>query len=336
MRQLAQSLRIKTGAAIVDSFFRYGAAATRLHPRARPERHDVELLPDLPYVDDGIREHLLDVWRPERVRRPMPIVFYLHGGGFRILSKDTHWMMALSFAKRGYLVFAINYRLAPAHPFPAAISDACAAYTWIARNAPRYGGDLGRLVVAGESAGANLATALTVAACWRRDEPWARAVWETGVVPRAVMPACGMLQVSDAARFARRKKHLPIVIADRIAEVELAYLGGAHATPSRAFELADPLLVLERGEPPQRALPPFHAVVGTKDPLLDDTRRLKRAVERLGGVCEARYYVGEPHAFHALVIRRNARRCWKESFDFLSRALAEPESTSDRSVRQRG
>ena len=51
-------------------------------------------------------------------------MLYVHGGGFRILSKDTHWIMGLAFARRGFLVFNIGYRLAPKHPFPAAIADA--------------------------------------------------------------------------------------------------------------------------------------------------------------------------------------------------------------------
>jgi acetyl esterase len=84
-----------------------------------------------------------------------------------------------------------------------------------------------------------------------------------------------------------------------------------------ALELADPLLVLERTGPPVRPLPPFFAPVGTADPILDDTRRLKVAIDRLGGVCEVRYYPGEPHAFHALLFRPNAQRCWSDAFSFL-------------------
>src|SRR5262249_8451053 len=156
----------------------------------------------------GRDHHRLDVYRPLRERRsaPWPVVLYVHGGGFRILSKDTHWMMGLAFARNGYLVFNINYRLAPRHPFPAALSDAADAYAGVARNAASFGGDLSRLVVAGESAGANLAAALAVAACYRRSEPWSRTVWDTGLVPRAALPACGILQVSDTERFSRRRR----------------------------------------------------------------------------------------------------------------------------------
>jgi alpha/beta hydrolase fold len=67
------------------------------------------------------------VGRAERRHKgpPWPIVFYVHGGAFRILSKDTHWVMALSFARRGFVVFNVSYRLAPKHRFPAPLEDVC-------------------------------------------------------------------------------------------------------------------------------------------------------------------------------------------------------------------
>jgi acetyl esterase len=308
--------RRRAGSLVIDSLFRGISAAGRLHPLAQPARHNVEVLRNLAYLPTGMREHRLDVYRPIGDGPPRPVVLYVHGGGFRILSKDTHWLMALAFARRGYVVFNINYRLSPRYPFPAGLADACQAYGWVAGNAARFGGDPARLALAGESAGANLVTALTVASSFARPEPWTRPVWEAGVRPRAVLPACGILQVSDPERFTRRRK-LPAYIADRILEVSEAYLEEA-APP---LDLADPLLVLERAEPPARPLPPFFAPVGTADPMLDDTRRLARALERLGVECDARYYPGEAHAFHALVFRAAERKCWQDMFTFLKRTL---------------
>ena len=246
------------------------------------------------------------------------MVFYIHGGGFRILSKDTHWIMAMAFARQGYLVFNVNYRLAPRHPFPAAVEDVFAAYRWVVANAGRYGGDLSRLVVAGESAGANLATAVTVASCYQRPEAFARELFDLGVVPSAAIPACGMLQVTDPERFERRGS-VPWYLGDRIKEVGYAYVRNATPPDPGGFDLADPLVVLERRESPNRPLPPFFIPVGTADPVLDDSRRLDAALHRLGVESEARYYEGEPHAFHAMVVLPNARLCWQETFRFLNR-----------------
>ena len=320
LRSTVRRARVKAGAFVVDNFFRGLAAAGRLHPNANPARHGIEVTRDLPYREGGAVEHLLDVWRPTHVATPMPIVFYVHGGGFRFLSKDTHWVMALSFARAGYLVLNVSYRLAPRHPFPAAVEDIAEAWQWALAHAAEYGGDPSRIAVAGESAGANLAMGLTLSTCYRRKEPHARAVFDAGVVPRACLPMCGMLQVSDPARFARRRK-LARFIADRIDEVAEAYLfGHEHATPEE-LELADPLCVVERGDKPDRPLPPFFAAVGTADPVLDDTRRLQAALDKAGVANEVHYYPREPHAFHALVFRKSARECWKATFRFLDGVL---------------
>jgi acetyl esterase len=242
----------------------------------------------------------------------------VHGGGFSILSKYTHWVMGIALARARFVVFSVNYRLAPKHRYPAAIEDVCDAYRWVVENAHRHGADASRLVLAGESAGANLVTALAVAACFEREEPHARSVFETEVVPRAVMPACGMLQVTDPERFLRRKPHLPRLVADRIEEVTHSYLGrGHHGTGAPQLDLADPLVFLEKGTPAARRIPPFFVPCGTADPVLDDSRRLAAVLRRREVLVDDRYYEGEPHAFHAFVFRERAKQCWTDTYRFL-------------------
>jgi acetyl esterase len=291
-----------------------------MHPRAKPSRHGVDVLRDIAYCDSGLPEHRLDVYLPpprndgEASRRPA--LMYVHGGGFRILSKDTHWLMGLAFARAGYVVFNVSYRLAPRHRFPVPLQDVATAYRWVVEHAQAYGSDASRLVLAGESAGANLVSALTVMACYRRNEPWARQLFDCGVAPKAFMPYCGLLQVTDIARFRRRKPTLRTLVNDRLVEVSDAYLG-RNARLGSERDLVDPLLVFERGEKPDRPLPPCFATVGTADPLLDDTRRLGAALDRAGVPNEVIFYPREVHAFHAMIWRKSARRCWKDSFRFL-------------------
>jgi acetyl esterase len=253
-------------------------------------------------------------------------VFYVHGGAFHLLSKDTHWLMGLVFARFGYLVVNISYRLAPTHPYPAAIEDTCAAFRWMASRIRELGGDPDRVAVAGESAGGNLVTALTLAAVQERAEPWARAVYDCGIVPRAALPFCAMLQVSQPERFGQRRR-LPFWIDGMLRDASSSYLHGHPNQPDPATELADPLRVIEdaagvpheRVERFPRGLPPFFAPVGTRDPLLDDTRRLEKALAQLNVPCEARYYPGGIHAFHAMVWDPAARRCWRDALAFLDR-----------------
>lgn len=317
--------RRKAGALVIDNLWRTLAAAGAALPAARPSRHGVQRIRDVSYLDcgrDSRDEHRLDVYRPrtppsDADGRGLPVVIYVHGGGFRVLSKESHWVMGLAFARAGYVVFNIGYRLAPEHPYPAALEDVSAAYRWVLDHAAAYGGDPSRVVLAGESAGANLVAATTIATVWRREEPWARALFDRGVVPRACMPACGLLQVSDPERFGRTPRPASWFIMDRLTEVTEAYIG--HLSRERdTSALADPLCVLESEVAFDRALPPFFAPVGTRDPVIHDHRRLAAALTRRSVPFAAPEYPGEPHAFHALVFRRNARRCWNDAFAFLS------------------
>jgi acetyl esterase len=318
-RRARQSALARTFANGFGTLSRVG----RRVPFAHPRRHGVELLPDIPYRAGGRLEHRLDVYRPlVPAEGPAPAVIYFHGGGFRALSKESHWLMGLAFARRGYVVFNVAYRLAPENPYPAAWQDIATAWAWVLDHAALYGADPSRVVVAGESAGANLAAALAVMTCYPRPEDFAQPVWERGVVPRAVLPACGLFQVSDTARFARRRR-LSMPIRDVIEDISETVLPVGPGAPDG--RLADPLCIIE-DEAPTRPLPPFFLPVGTSDPLLDDTRRMAAALEQRGAHVEARYYPGEVHAFHALVWRRQARQCWQEMLAFTELQLRDSSS----------
>ena len=308
-----QTFRRRASGKSLDLFFRGLAGAGKLHPKANPAKHGVTVQRDLPYRQTGLAAHTLDVYQPDGATSA-PVVLYIHGGGFRILSKETHWAMALAFAARGYVTFSINYRLAPSNPFPAAAEDACAAYRWVVEHAHEYGGDPSRLVLAGESAGANLVCATTIATTYERPEPWARSVFDLEHVATAILPAAGMLEVSNSERFSERKD-LPKFIQDRIGEAAGGYL--KHAHPGVSHDLANPLLVFETAEP-ARALPPAFATVGTSDPILDDTRRFAAAYGARAETCEVKYYPGEVHAFHAFLWRKAAQECWRDQYAFLA------------------
>ena len=193
--------RQKVGRLAFEGFFEGAARLGRLHPRARFDRHGVTIRATSP-TEEGAGAPGGRLPPPANAcagGEPPPLLLYVHGGAFAILSKDTHWLMGLTFARRGYVVVNVSYRLAPLHPFPAAVEDVCDAYVFAVESARRFGAAAGRIVVAGESAGANLAATLAVATCFRRDEPHARRVFDTGMVPEAVLPYCGIFQVTDAS-----------------------------------------------------------------------------------------------------------------------------------------
>ncbi|MGD8609277.1 MAG: alpha/beta hydrolase [Myxococcales bacterium] len=333
LQRTRKRLRRHLNTVVGEGFFGSLSRLGRLHPMASPAKHGVQVIRDVEYLPTGNPRHRLDIYRPAGRSTPLPIVIYIHGGGFHLLSKNTHWLMGLAFARAGYLVFNVDYRLAPEHPYPAAVSDVCDALEWVSHNAEAHGGDLSRLVFAGESAGGNLATALTICCCYRRPEPFAQRAFDTGLVPTAVVPACAPLQVTNPERLNRKRK-LPRWVNDILEGINDAYVGSMERPSAGELDLADPLHVFERRERPDRALPAFFVPIGTRDPLLDDTRRLDRALKAMGVECEARYYEGELHAFHALVWRRQARRCWREQHAFLARALQHPREPRHEFVAQ--
>jgi acetyl esterase len=302
----------------VDGAFGGLSRVGRLFPRSKPDAHGCERVPDVAYGDAASPWRKLDIYRPAETQPGggRPAVLYAHGGAFQSLSKETHWLHGLAFARRGYVVFIVDYRLAPRHPFPAALEDVCAAASWLQDNAARWGADAERLVLGGDSAGANLVASLAAVASWRREEPWAREVFDREIRPRAVSAAYGVFQVSDTQRLLRRKR-IPWFVAQRLLDVEDCYLAGAQGP----LDLADPLRILESAGPPDRPLPPFFLPVGTADPLLDDTRRLAEALRRRGVEAVDRYYRRELHGFDTLIWRPAARECWVERFQFLARQL---------------
>ncbi|MEV4057632.1 alpha/beta hydrolase [Amycolatopsis sp. NPDC049688] len=104
-------------------------------------------------------------YEPAGVPAPGPAIVYFHGGGFVLGSLDTHEGACRLLAEEaGVRVVSIGYRLAPEHPFPAAASDAVAAFAYVVSHAAEFGIDPARLAVGGDSSGGNLAAVVAHAA----------------------------------------------------------------------------------------------------------------------------------------------------------------------------
>ena len=301
------------------------AGMTQWLPAMNRRLHAVERHLDIGYSSVPHPQRQLDIWRSKELSEPAPALIFIHGGGFRILSKRTHWLMALLYAEAGYVVFSVDYRLAPQNPFPAAVEDVCEAYCWVRNNAERYGAQRDTLILAGESAGANLVVVLAIAACFERQgEPYTRQIFDEGVVPRAIIPMCGYLQLSEPHRFADRR--MPRYARRRIHQVSEDYLRGSPPFDRENPSLADPLLILEALENKSssfvsadpRPFPATYLSVGTRDPIEEDTHRLAKTLQAHPCPLVLDVYEREPHGFQALIWRDAARQCWRAQRDFLN------------------
>lgn len=295
-------------------------------PSAFSHWRSVTRTANVPYRDTGSRAHVLDIYRPREARRALPTVFYVHGGAFSMCSKDTHQIMGYQLAARGYQVFMINYRIGPGRTYPGPLEDASAALLWVLEHGAEYGADTSRLAIMGESAGANLATALVYCATHRRPERFARRLFDRAPNISAALPLYGALDLVDMERLwatERKSTRMAGWIKREIEWTSRSYVG--HPRRERAIEcaLASPLRLLEEGPTPgSRPLPPFFSVVGTADPLIGDTVRLRDAVRARGATCEMKVYRGELHAFNAMLWRPAARDSWKQTYAFLDKHIA--------------
>ena len=276
-RRAIERARRRWSNAAIRQFFELSSRVGRIHPAARKKLSQIPQHIDVVYGEAAGHTLYLDVYGGSPAAEPKPAVLYIHGGGFSMFSKSTHWLMALMFARRGYVVFNIDYRLAPKWAYPAAIEDACRAYRWIVDNGHRYGADPSRIVVAGESAGGDLALGVAVSACFERRETFARAVFETEQVPVAVLPACPLLEISSVDRYqAGLANAFERGVLRDVRRSYARFLKSHPKTPT----LADPLLIIEGSDESVRPLPPMCSIVGTLDCLKDDVRRLGEALRR--------------------------------------------------------
>ncbi|MBU6425117.1 MAG: alpha/beta hydrolase [Rhodospirillales bacterium] len=226
------------------------------------------------------------------------VMLYLHGGGYFACSPATHRPITGGFAKHGFAVFAPAYRLAPEHPFPAAIDDALACYRALLA---AHGAE--QLVVAGDSAGGGLALGTLLAAREAGLPMPARLVLFS---PWTDLAATGASIQANAERES-------MLVGSRIQEVADLYLQGAD--PQTPF--ASPLYGDLTG------LPPTLIQVSDREILLDDSRRLAEKVNAAGGRAELSVWPNLPHVWQiSQSFLPEARQALAQAADFARSALA--------------
>jgi acetyl esterase/lipase len=211
-------------------------------------------------VDPAATPLHLDLLLPDPApAEPVPVVIYLHGGGWRSGQRSEAmypWLNTL-LAGHGFATAAVTYRLTDEAAFPAQIHDAKAAVRWLRANAGTYGLDADRIGVWGDSAGGHLASLLGVTAGVPELEGSGGNPDQSSAV-QAVVARCAASNLERMA--ARRAPDDPVLTA---------LFGGPPSERKDVVRLASPRLQLRRGT----TYPPFLLVHGTRDERADVTEQ---------------------------------------------------------------
>jgi acetyl esterase/lipase len=121
------------------------------------------LTPNIPYVENGHKRHVLDIYTPENpAGKSLPVMFWIHGGGWQAGDKSDVALKPKTLTDRGFVFVSTNYRLLPEVKMDALIGDVARSVGWVHRNIARYGGDPTRIFVGGHSAGAQVAALISI------------------------------------------------------------------------------------------------------------------------------------------------------------------------------
>ena len=121
------------------------------------------LTPNIPYVENGHKRHVLDIYTPENpAGKSLPVMFWIHGGGWQAGDKSDVALKPKALTERGFVFVSTNYRLLPEVKIDELIGDVARSVGWVHRNIARYGGDPTRIFVGGHSAGAQLAALICI------------------------------------------------------------------------------------------------------------------------------------------------------------------------------
>jgi acetyl esterase len=246
---------------------------------------------------------------PLRIYRPgalagsaaMPVLLYIHGGGWTVGSLDTHDPICVGIAEETpCCVVSIGYSLAPEHPFPAAYDEIAAVGAWVEAHAAALGIDPRRIAVGGDSCGGNLATAVAIAA---RDAGLSRYCFQLLIY--------GVFDDDFDRPSMIRNAHAPFLDRELMIWFWRQYLGGAiHTDDPRAAPLKAKDL---------RGLPPAFVSTAEYDPLLDEGEAYATRLRAAGVPVE---YRRAPALMHGFMRVRRLSRYAEEEFTAVCRALA--------------
>lgn len=262
---------------------------------------------NVPYALDDSKQRMDIVCPAGDSRRP--IIVFIHGGGWVSGNKDNYLRLCKCYAREGYVVFSINYRLAPRFPFPLPLHDIALAIEWIVLHASEYQGDPTRLVLAGDSAGAHMAA--WFAAGLRERQLFDNTTIKSSLSPNDVK---GLLLFYGIYNL----KTLKETGFPGIWSAAKAFLNGA------SEELASPIYSIDS------SFPPSFICCSERDWLCSQSLELAQQLEEKGVLHETmvfskNQYPEACHPFMELYFLRCSKQAFKASITFLPTVLGHME-----------
>ncbi|KHL18970.1 acetyl esterase [Mumia flava] len=256
-------------------------------------------------VIDGPGGHLgVRCYVPRGLRERGPALVFFHGGGFVYGGLDSHDAVCRFLAEQaGVRVVAVDYRLAPEHPYPAAVEDCIAGYQWVLANAEGLGVDRARVAVGGDSAGGNLATVVA----------------QHAVATRGLRVPAYQLLIYPVVDLAEERASRATFGRGYFLTGDFMDLAKASYVPEGA-DLGDPRLSPLHGK--LEGLPPAYVVTAGFDPLRDEGDEYAAALAGAGVPVEHVCEDGLIHSFANMVgLGRAAPAAMRRTARALRRAL---------------
>jgi acetyl esterase/lipase len=225
---------------------------------------------DLIYVEGGHERHKLDLYLPEKAGGPLPLIIWVHGGGWQNGSKDGCPPLRGGYIESGYAVASINYRLSGHAVFPAQIEDCKAAIRWLRAHSKEFGLDAKRFGVWGSSAGGHLVALLGTSGEVKEFDVGANLDQSS-----RVQAVCDYYGPTDLAVFVTTPGYERHATADA---PEAKLIGGAVLENKAKAARVNPITYVSKDDPP------FLIVHGDQDPTvpINQSQLLFEALKKTG------------------------------------------------------
>lgn len=260
----------------------------------------IEVIADIPYLDDGKECHRMDLYRPKNREGKLPVIVNLHGGGLVLCTRAVNRPFCAELAKRGFLVFCVDYPLVPQSDVPGILRDVCAGLNQVEAMVEDYGGDRDRIYLVGDSAGAFLAV---YAAAARKSAGIARAAGITALK----LPIHGLGLISSMLHTAEND------------ETGFFLRTSFYGRNWRSHPILPYLKPEEQCVASQ--MPPCFLITTRGDKLRRSTLRFYRGLQSAGKVCELLEFPWNAKMPHDFVIMTPETEAAQQAIDAMTAFL---------------